>query len=200
VTRRPQDAAEVAAIRRRDPATLERIARTNLPLLLRAARAAGVPEDNAHDAVQDTLLIFVRRAEDFDGRAPVESWLLGILYRTLRSQRRNLAREEPLSQLDDSFESRFNHQGMWVRPPVSPERYSASAQAMSWLRTCLEELNDRRRLAFVLREVEQLETHEICKILEVTPNSLGVLLFRARNALRDCMESKGIRGAHDVAM
>ncbi len=200
MTSRTEDAAVVAAIRRRDPATLERIARTHLPLLLRAARAAGAVEANAHDAVQDALLVFVRRAEDFDGRAPVESWLLGILYRTLRSQRRQLAREEPLSQLDDTFEARFDRRGMWVRPPESPDRYSASAQAMAWLRNCLEELNDRRRLAFVLREVEQLETDEICKILEITPNSLGVLLFRARNALRDCMEAKGIRGANDVAM
>lgn len=200
VTTSSDDAAEVAAIRSRDPATLERIARRHLPLLLRAARAAGVPEASAHDAAQDAFLVFVRRAEDFDGRSSVKSWLLGILYRTLRSARRELAREEPLSQLDDTLEARFDRQGMWIRPPQSPERYTARTQAMSWLRGCLEALNDRRRLAFILREVEQLETDEICKILEITPNSLGVLLFRARNALRECMEAKGIRGANDVAM
>ena len=71
---------------------------------------------------------------------------------------------------------------------------------MRWLTECLDLLADRRRLAFTLREVEQLETAEICKILDVSPNTLGVLLFRARNELRECMETKGLRGADDVAM
>ena len=71
---------------------------------------------------------------------------------------------------------------------------------MTWLADCLEQLPDRRRLAFVLREVEQLDTLEICKILDMSPNTLGVLLFRARNALRECMEHKGLHGVSDVEM
>ena len=68
----------------------------------------------------------------------------------------------------------------------------------AWLDDCLEALADRRRSAFVLREVEELPTDEICKILEVTPNNLGVLLFRARNGLRECLEAKGLRSRHDA--
>ncbi len=45
-----------------------------------------------------------------------------------------------------------------------------------------------------LGEVEGLDTDEICKILEVTRTNLGVLLYRARNRLRECLESKGVRG------
>jgi len=179
---------------------LDRVVRSHLPALLRAARAAGLGEDDACDAVQAALLVFIERAEDFDGRAPVLSWLMGILYRKMQAHRRSLGREEPASARDDEFEQRFNDDGMWIRPPASPEAYTASAQAMNWLTDCLDQLADRRRLAFTLREVEQLETAEICKILDVSPNTLGVLLFRARNALRDCMETKGLRGAADVEM
>ena len=49
-------------------------------------------------------------------------------------------------------------------------------------------------MAFVLREVEELDTEEICKILDVTPTNFGVLLHRARARLRACLEKKGIRG------
>ncbi len=52
----------------------------------------------------------------------------------------------------------------------------------------------QQRMAFVLREVEDLSTVEICKILDVTRTNLGVLLYRARNRLRECLESKGIKG------
>ena len=196
----PEFPEVVAGINRRDPVTLDRVARTYLPALLRAARAAGLGEDDAYDAVQAALLVFIERAEDFDGRAPVLSWLMGILYRKVQERRRSLVREEPISAQDTEFEQRFDSEGMWTRPPVSPAKYTASEQAMTWLTGCLEQLADRRRLAFVLREVEQLDTLEICKILDMSPNTLGVLLFRARNALRECMERKGIHGVSDVEM
>ena len=150
--------------------------------------------------VQDALLVFVRRAEDFDGRVSVLKWLIGILYRTVHARRRTAGREESAEGAADPFDERFDGEGMWIRPPQSPDAYTAGAQAMTWVSECLDQLNDRRRLAFVMREVDQLETDEICKILGTTPNTLGVLLFRARNALRDCMESKGIRGVGDVEL
>ncbi len=48
-------------------------------------------------------------------------------------------------------------------------------------------------MAFVLREVEGLSTEEICKILEVSRTNLGVLIYRARNRLRECLEAKGVK-------
>ena len=61
------------------------------------------------------------------------------------------------------------------------------------LRVCLEELPGKQRSVFLLREVEGFETPEICKILEVSRTNLGVLLFRARNRLRECLEARGVR-------
>ena len=52
----------------------------------------------------------------------------------------------------------------------------------------------QQRLAFVLREVEGLATEEMCKVLEVTRTNLEVLLYRARNRLRECLEAKSMRG------
>ena len=48
-------------------------------------------------------------------------------------------------------------------------------------------------MAFILREVQELESEEVCKILDVTLTNLGVLLSRARNRLRECLEKKGVR-------
>lgn len=168
--------------------------------LLRVARASGLGHDEARDAVQDTLLVFVERAGDYDGRAPVGHWLMGILYRKCLEQRRIGARLEPVEDMDDESQGRFSDDGRWLRPPLSPESWAARSQAMQWIADCMAALPDRRRLAFELRDVQQLGTDEICKILDVAPNTLGVLLFRARNALRECMEAKGMRGSDDVAM
>ena len=50
----------------------------------------------------------------------------------------------------------------------------------------------KRRMAFVLREIEGMDTEEIRKLLEVTRTNLGVLLHRVRNRLRECLEAKGM--------
>jgi len=189
----------IEAIRSRDPVTLDRVARDNVDALVRAARAAGLSRDEAWDAAQDTLLVFVRKADQYDGRASVRTWLLGILYRKVQELRRVGWREEAVEDADAAFDARFESSGRWAQPP-SAEAVAAASQAMGWVEDCVRGLPERRRLAFVLRDVDQLETDEICKILDVSANNLGVLLFRARSAVRDCLEAKGLRGSDDVAL
>ena len=53
---------------------------------------------------------------------------------------------------------------------------------------CLEKLPPNTARAFIMREVMGLETHEICKELAITANNLWVILYRARMALRQCLE------------
>ena len=45
-------------------------------------------------------------------------------------------------------------------------------------------------MAFTLREIDGLESNEICEILNVTPNNLGVMLHRGRTKLRDLLETE----------
>jgi len=193
-------ASQLAAIQRRDPDVLDALLRDEIPPLLRAARAAGVPAQDAEDVVQETLLVFVRRAEEFDGRSSARAWLFGILYRKMSERWRSLRSIDAIEPIDEVHESRFDANGRWSNPSRLPDASAANAQAMTMLDHCLADLPDRRRLAFTLREVEQLETDEICKILDISANTLGVLLFRTRNALRECLEAKGLKGSDDVAV
>lgn len=167
-------------------------------MLLRAARAAGLPPDRAEDVVQDTLLTFLTRAHEFDGRARVRTWLYGILLKKQARAFQALRRAQETDEIDEIVEARFDNAGRWARPPRGPDAGADAERVRGWVGECLEDLPDRRRLAFVLREVEELPTDEVCKVLEVTANNLGVLLFRARNGLRECLEAKGIR-SHDDA-
>ena len=75
--------------------------------------------------------------------------------------------------------------------PVDSELYASEVR--SEIEGGLDTVPTKQRMAFVLREVEELDTKEICKILEVTRTNLGVLLHRARTRLRECLEPKGLR-------
>jgi RNA polymerase sigma-70 factor (ECF subfamily) len=195
-----EDPERTARIRARDPDTLQSVVREHLPMLLRAARAAGLSPDRADDAVQETLLTFVTRAHEFDGRARVRTWLYGILLKKTARAFESVRRSQETEEIDEIVEARFDETGRWVRPPRGPDAGADAERVRAWLADCLEGLPDRRRLAFVLREVEELPTEEVCKILEVTANNLGVLLFRARNGLRECLEIKGLRSRDDAEL
>jgi RNA polymerase sigma-70 factor (ECF subfamily) len=195
-----EDPERTARIRARDPDTLQGVVREHLPMLFRAARAAGLSPDQADDAVQETLLTFLTRAHEFDGRARVRTWLYGILLKKTARAFESVRRSQETEEIDEIVEARFDETGRWVRPPRGPDAGADAERVRAWLADCLEGLPDRRRLAFVLREVEELPTEEVCKILEVTANNLGVLLFRARNGLRECLEIKGLRGRDDAEL
>lgn len=195
-----EEPARTEAIRHRDPTALEGVVRECLPALLRTARAAGLDQERAEDAVQDALLVFVRRAHDFDGRARASTWIQGILVRTISQGRRALRRDATRDPIDDVMESRFDETGRWSRPPQGPGEALAVSEVRRHLQDCIDVVPDRQRLVFTLRDVEGFDTDEICKILGVSANNVGVLLFRARNRLRECLESKGVEGSDDAHM
>lgn len=190
----------VAAICRGDASVLEAVVRDCLPALLRTARAAGLTSDRAEDAVQASLLVFVQRACEFDGRSRACTWIHGILWRKIWEERRGARRESRHDDIDGLVESRFDASGRWSRPPQGPAEALVRGEFRRELDDCLSDLPDRQRVAFTLREVEGFETGEICNILDVNANNLGVLLFRARNGLRECLESKGWKGSRDAAV
>jgi RNA polymerase sigma-70 factor (ECF subfamily) len=54
---------------------------------------------------------------------------------------------------------------------------------------------ERTARVFMLREVMELTTEEICQELAITPTNLWVILHRARLVLRECLEIKWLGGA-----
>jgi len=97
-----------------------------------------------------------------------------------------------MDSLEDVFESRFDDAGRWTQPPSPADAELLAGEIRGAIGECLEEVPDQQRMAFILREVEGLSTPEICKILDVTRTNFGVVLYRARNRLRECLEGKGM--------
>lgn len=183
-----------ARIRDRHSEVLVAVVDTYLEQILRAARGAGLNQQQAEEVTQNTFATFIETASRFEGRSHVRTWLFGILYRKIQEARRVLARDQRMDDIDEVFESRFDERSSWSRPPRGAEEKLFAEEARREIDDCLEVVPDRQRMAFVLREVEGLSTTEICKILGASSTNIGVLLFRARNRLRECLESKWERG------
>jgi RNA polymerase sigma-70 factor (ECF subfamily) len=184
-------AALAARIREREPAAIEEVVHAYLPQILRAALGAGLDQPLAEDVTQSTFATFIESAHRFEGRSHVRTWLFGILYNKISETRRRQKRDRETDDIDEVFEQRYSSGGFWSTPPRAVDAAVFDKEVRQGIEDCLEEVPPKQRMAFVLREVEDMESDEICNILEVTRTNLGVLLHRVRNRLRECLETKG---------
>ncbi len=180
-----------ARIRAGDPETMRAVVEAYLPQILRTAQASGLSASEAEDVTQDTFATFLETVSRFEGRSHVRTWLFGILYKKIAEARRRTKRNQQMDSLEDVFESRFDENGRWLCPP-SADAELLAGEIQGAIGECLERVPDQQRMAFTLREVEGLATREICNILDVTRTNFGVMLYRARNRLRECLEEKGM--------
>jgi RNA polymerase sigma-70 factor (ECF subfamily) len=51
-------------------------------------------------------------------------------------------------------------------------------------------LPERLAKIFRMREMEEKETEEICKAMQITPTNCWVMLYRARTRMRECVEAR----------
>ena len=181
-----------ARIRERDAQALEEVVRRYLPQILRAAGGAGFAPQPAEDIAQGTFITFIETAPRFEGRSHVRTWLFGILYKKIAAARRDLGRDYEMDDIEEVLGQRFDDAGSWRRPPRPADAEVYDAEVRQGIDGCLDQVPTNQRMAFVLREIEGMDTQEICKILEVTRTNLGVLLHRVRNRLRECLEAKRI--------
>jgi RNA polymerase sigma-70 factor (ECF subfamily) len=181
----------LARLQAQDRDAIAQVVHEFLPQILRAARGAGLNEHEADDVTQQTFLTFIQSLPRFEGRSQVRTWLFGILYHKLREARRGFQKQDRHDDIDDVLEHRFDDRGMWQTPPRDADDALWDEQIRRHLEECLETVPERHRLAFVLKEVEGLASQDICKTLDVTTTNLGVILYRARNRLRECLEGRG---------
>ena len=159
--------------------------------LMRGALGRGFSWADADELVQETFVTFLEAVKRFEGRSSLRTFLFGILYRKAMERGRKRSRELATDPVDHIFESRCQGPGgHWSSPPKGPDEEVLSREAAGLIEACMEDLSEDQRTAFHLKEVDRIETAELCNIMDVSATHLRVLLFRARNKLRECLEKK----------
>jgi len=180
----PEEQELARRIRARDAEALRCVVEEHAGILYRAARGVGLDEEMARDTAQECLLTFLERAEAFEGRSRVRTWLFGILYRKIHETRRRVRRDTEHDPIDDAIEKRFDWRGAWARPPSDPGVGLTAERLRAHLAECLEPVPERQRSAFLLREVEGLSSSEVAVIAGCEESTVRNHLFNARKLLR----------------
>ena len=161
------------------------------PYLLRYARLQLRDRHAAEDVVQETLLAALAGEAGFAGRSNLRTWLTGILKHKIIDALRRLAREAPLADDEGDVEAPFDERGHWREPPSGwedPDTLLEQKEFLAARERCLAGLPQKSAQAFMMREHLGFETGDICKELGITPTHCWVLLYRARMALRECLQ------------
>jgi len=156
----------------------------------------------AEDAVQETLLAAIQGAQSFAGQSSLRTWLVGILKHKIVDHVRRQNREGQVQSSEnefslDDFDGLFSADGHYAEAPrnwTSPDAALHQKKFFEALELCMQSLPWKTARAFMMREVMGIETDEICKELGITPTNCWVLLFRARTALRLCLENGWFSG------
>jgi len=177
-------------LQQRHTNAISRLVQSYTEPLFKASLGLGFDSSTADELVQRVWTTFFDVVPKFEGRSHIRTFLFGILYNKaleLRREEKNLAKSDPI---EETMESRFSDDGHWSLPPIDPEQFLVKSQMAGIIKECIDFLPLTQRMAFCLKEIDDKGSSDICKILEVSNTNLGVLLFRARNRLRECIEKK----------
>ena len=178
---------------------------THRPYLLRFAMLQLRDSSAAEDAVQETLLAAIQGIANFSGGSSLRTWLVGILKHKIidhiRRQQKSVSLDANGDEASlDDIDELFRSDGHYAQDPAAWQAPDAALHEKDFfhaLERCMAGLPDKTARVFVMREVLEMETAEICKQLGITSTNCWVLLYRARMALRVCLE-QGWFGARET--
>jgi len=174
------NANAVAEHRTSEPEVAGIMARYNRRLF-RVAWSILRDEAAAEDAVQETYIQYFRKRNSFRGDSDLGTWLTRIAINQALMQKR---RGRPTVALEELVPSA----DVLLHPALvnsdDPEKLAARRELRLLIEDAVAELPEAFRLAFVLREVEGLDTEEAAAILGVGTETVRSRLHRAKKRLR----------------
>lgn len=154
----------------------------------------------AEDAVQEALAAALVGERSFSGHSALKTWVFGILRNKIVDLIRRNSRTTNISalgdderEMDQAFDMLFKANDHWQtanRPGDwgNPEESLRESQFWEVFETCLNHLPENTARVFMMREFLEFDTAEVCRELEISVGNCNVILHRARNGLRRCLE------------
>jgi len=196
-TEHDHDHALVTACRRGDVSAFEELVLRHQKMLLNVTfRILGSYED-ACEVTQDAFLAAYRKLGDFRGDARFSTWLVAIginLSRNRLKQLRSRQLREAGSLDDPEAGETLALTASLAGGRPSPLRQLEDEELRQALQRCIQKLDDGFREVLVLRDMQEFSCDEVAKTLGVRDGTVKSRLFRAREAVKNCLKrSVGLR-------
>jgi len=146
----------------------------------------------AEDLAQETFLRIYRARNGYEPRAKFSTWLFHIAHNLSSNKRRDKGRRKEV-KLNPSesgpLGNRPEEQILKEKSALMPTRQAAKSELQMIVQEALSELNERQQMAVLLNKFEGMSYADIAETMEMTPAAVKSLLSRARETLREKLES-----------
>jgi len=140
---------------------------------------------DAEDVIQTVFLEVFRSLPRFRGESKVKTWVYRITINVALQHRRRRSRKKWLMFFSEpNAEQRI--------ADTRPVQSIAARETLRNLQEAIEKLTEKKRLAFVLVEVERLSPSEASKILGVPTNTIRSRVMAARKEVLASLDRKGV--------
>ena len=193
------DCTIVERLRDGDADALDTVLKTYRAEVYGFLRARVLYAEDAEDLAQDVFLRLFESRSRLRPDARLRPWLYGIarnrLHEYIRVRRRG--KESSWTELCLDVEGDLLED--IATDDAEPDHESAAGpldDALRFLPDCLETLGPSARTAIDLRYTGQLSHADIGRKLRRSVSAVSVLMFRARAAVKHCIESRVAQHAH----
>lgn len=163
-------------------AEFEDLHRAHVHFVWRSLRRLGVHESALDDATQEVFVVVHRHFVDFRPGPTEKAWLFAIAQRVASDQRRWVRRKGNLVPLHEEM----------VESTSSPLEGAMKRQASDVVLAFLEQLDEPRRSAFILSELEQMTGAEVSAALGVNANTIFSRVATAKKAFVAFLTKRGM--------
>jgi len=146
------------------------------------------------DLIQETFYAALKAVPSFKGLASERTWLVSILKRKIIDHYRKVNSAKGKAEVRVNFHQSGEQEGDWIQERVpakwpSFSDYNLEQMELSdTLRMCIDNLPEKYAIVFKMKTIQEMETEDICKELDISSSNLWVIIHRARTQLRACME------------
>lgn len=175
----------LAALRNRSPGAFQELFELYSDKMYRLAVSIVGDESDAEDVVQEGFIKFFEKIETFEGRSSIGTWL----YRVTHNASIDRVRQKKSGVLLES-DLKGAEEGLPIPQQITSwdgnvtELYDQQ-ELLQILDATMQSLPEKLRVAFFLRDIEEMSTEEAAEILEITPGAVKVRLHRARLLMRE---------------
>lgn len=198
------DAEMVRAARTGDFAAFEKLVRKYEGPIYTLARRIVRDRHDAEEVVQETFLSAIEHLKGFREEAKFHTWLVRIATNhALRVLRRRRSRPAVSLDAGPDDEGPLPHPEFIAEWRDDPQRIIRQRETRRLLDEALEQVDEKYRLVFLLRDVEGLSTEQAARALGISVANAKVRLMRARLMLRELLtrhfgdERRRLRPDHD---
>ncbi|MBX7204664.1 MAG: sigma-70 family RNA polymerase sigma factor [Bacteroidia bacterium] len=152
--------------------------------------------ETAKELVQETFLAALKALPNFKGAISEKNWLYTILKNKIIDyyRKKTPVYIEDFTTNEKEYSYSFDDSGHWKQEKSKPGWIAnendvlLNKEFMQVLAKCRQKLNEIQDAVFSMKYIDETNSEEICKELNITTSNYWVIMHRAKLLLRACIQ------------